>query len=124
MPEAISADVTAELLLWFYEEPRRYRAEGRRREAPVLESAVVLKLALGRRVDFAKPELRDPDIGWVTGETFLNGLNARLGSWSRGVEIRLPDAEVQHIFTCRLSAFGLVADGDRLRGLEMLHVDR
>jgi len=61
MPEAISADVTAELLLWFYEEPRRYRAEGRRREAPVLESAVVLKLALGRRVDFAKPELRDPE---------------------------------------------------------------
>src|SRR4051812_27288487 len=53
MPEAISADVTAELLLWYYEEPRRYRAEGRRRDAPVLESTVVLKLALGRGVDFA-----------------------------------------------------------------------
>jgi len=62
MPEAISADVTAELLLWFYAEPRRYRAEGRRRDAPVLASSVVLKLALGRRVDFAKPELRDPEI--------------------------------------------------------------
>ena len=60
MPEATSADVTAELLLWYYEEPRRYRAEGRRRDAPILESAVVLKLALGRRVDFARAELREP----------------------------------------------------------------
>src|SRR5262245_17682554 len=60
MPEAISADKSAELLLWYYEEPKRYRAEGRRRDAPIADSIVVLKLALGRRVDFVKAALNDP----------------------------------------------------------------
>ncbi len=52
MPDPVSADRTAELLLWYFREPMRYRAEARRRDAPLLDSEVVLKLALGRRIDF------------------------------------------------------------------------
>jgi len=53
MPDPLSADRTAELLLWFWREPARYRAEGRRRDAPLLDSEVVLKLALGRPTGLA-----------------------------------------------------------------------
>jgi hypothetical protein len=60
MSEALTADGTAELLLWYYEEPGRYRAEGRRRDAPVIDPTVVLKLALGRHVDFVKASLAEP----------------------------------------------------------------
>jgi len=83
MPEAISADVTAELLLWYYEEPGRYRAEGRRRDAPVLDSTVVLKLALGRHVDLAKPALGSPET--------LSTLRAAAGLYVRFLFFR-PDA--------------------------------
>ena len=55
MPDPLSADRTAEMLLWYFEEPARYRAEGRRRDAPLLDADVVLKLALGRRVELAVP---------------------------------------------------------------------
>ena len=54
-PDPVSADRTAELLLWFFQEPARYRAEGRRRAAPLLDSEVVLKLALGRRIELTVP---------------------------------------------------------------------
>jgi len=59
MPEPLPADRTAELLLWYFQEPGRYRAEGRRRDAPLLDSEVVLKLALGRRVEFFLATLND-----------------------------------------------------------------
>jgi len=55
-----SADRTAFLLLWFFRQPSRYQAEGRRRDAPMLDCEVILKLALGRRVDFADPGLEGP----------------------------------------------------------------
>jgi curved DNA-binding protein CbpA len=55
MPDPLSAERTAEMLLWYLEEPARYRAEGRRRNAPLLDAEVVLKLALGRRVELAVP---------------------------------------------------------------------
>src|SRR5436190_4360443 len=60
MPDPLSADLTAEMLLWYFQEPARYRAEGRRREAPLLDSEVILKLALGRRGHFGHPALNDP----------------------------------------------------------------
>ena len=49
MPEPLSADRTAEMLLWYFEQPTRYHTEGRRRDAPFLDPEVILKLALGRR---------------------------------------------------------------------------
>ena len=45
------------MLLWYFAEPARYRAEGRRRDAPLLDAEVVLKLALGRRVGFVATAL-------------------------------------------------------------------
>ena len=45
------------MLLWYFEEPARYRAEARRSDAPLLDPEVVLKLALGRRVGFGAPAL-------------------------------------------------------------------
>jgi curved DNA-binding protein CbpA len=59
MADPVSAERTAELLLWYLQEPARYRAEGRRRDAPLLDSEIVLKLALGRRVDLGATALRD-----------------------------------------------------------------
>jgi ketosteroid isomerase-like protein len=59
MADGPSADRTAELLLRFHREPSRYLAEGRRRDAPHLESDVVLKLALGRPVNFVDAALND-----------------------------------------------------------------
>ena len=55
MPDPLSADRTAEMLLRYFEAPERYRAEARRRDAPLLDSQVVLKLALGRRVELVQP---------------------------------------------------------------------
>ena len=60
MPDRPSADRTAELLLWYLSEPSRYRAEGRRRDAPPLDPEVVLKLALGRQVVFTGVALNEP----------------------------------------------------------------
>ena len=60
MPDRPSADQIAELLLWFHREPSRYRAQGRRRDAPALDPEVILKLALGRRIEFAKAALNAP----------------------------------------------------------------
>ena len=48
MPEPLSADRTAEMLLWYFEQSARYHTEGVRRDAPFLDPQVVLKLALGR----------------------------------------------------------------------------
>jgi curved DNA-binding protein CbpA len=62
MTERVSAEHTAELLLWYFREPSRYHAEGRRRSAPQLDSEVVLKLALGRRIAFAKAALNAPGL--------------------------------------------------------------
>ena len=59
MLDPLSADRTAEMLLWYFQEPARYHAEGRRRDAPLLDSEVILKLALGRRVHFASPSLNE-----------------------------------------------------------------
>jgi len=47
------------MLLWYFREPARYHAEGRRRDAPLLDSEVILKLALGRRGHFASPSLNE-----------------------------------------------------------------
>src|SRR5208282_1327813 len=58
MRDRPAADRTAKLLLWFAREPLRYRAEVRRSTLPALDSEVVLKLALGRPVEFADPALR------------------------------------------------------------------
>ena len=60
MADKPSADRTAELLLWFHRDPSRYLAGGGRHETPHLDSEIVLKLALGRRVDFGDPALNDP----------------------------------------------------------------
>ena len=57
MPEPLSADRTAEMLLWYFEQPTRYDTEGVRRDAPFLDAEVVLKLALGRRAGL-DPALR------------------------------------------------------------------
>ena len=59
MLDPLSADRTAEMLLWYFQEPARYHAEGRRRDAPLLDSEVILKLALGRRGHFASPSLNE-----------------------------------------------------------------
>jgi len=61
MPELFSAERTAELLLWFLSDPTRFGAETRRRDASYLDNEVILKLALGRRIDFADAWLNDPD---------------------------------------------------------------
>jgi len=60
MAERPSAERTAELLFWYARMPSRYQAEGRRRDAPRLDSEVVLKLALGRPVQFADASWREP----------------------------------------------------------------
>ncbi|MFO1316213.1 MAG: J domain-containing protein [Burkholderiales bacterium] len=58
MPDRAAADRTAKLLLWFTRDPMRYRAEARRRDAPPLDGEVVLRLALGHRVEFSDPAMR------------------------------------------------------------------
>jgi hypothetical protein len=63
MPDRPAADRTANLLLWFQQEPLRYRAEVRRRDQPAFDSEVVLKLALGRRVEFGDPMLSSVSSG-------------------------------------------------------------
>jgi len=62
MPEPLSAERTAEMLLWYFQQPTRFRAEGRRRDAPLLDSTVVLKLALGRRARFADPAMNGDEV--------------------------------------------------------------
>ena len=42
----------------------------------------------------------------------------------RGVEVRLADAQVEDVLAGGLAALGLVADGHRLGGLEVLDVQR
>ena len=59
MPDRPSADRTAELLLWYARRPSRYYAEGRRRDAPRLDPEVILKLAMGRPVQFAHATWND-----------------------------------------------------------------
>jgi ketosteroid isomerase-like protein len=54
-----SADLTAELLLRFHREPTRFSGEARRRDAPPVANEVILKLALGRRIEFADPALNE-----------------------------------------------------------------
>lgn len=60
MPDRPSADRTAELLFWYYRRPSRYLAEGRRRDAPLVDPEVVLKLALLRPVEFAAATWNEP----------------------------------------------------------------
>jgi hypothetical protein len=60
MADRPSADRTAEVLLWYRRQPSRYSAEGRRRDGPKVNAEVVLRLALGRPLEFAGSALNDP----------------------------------------------------------------
>ncbi len=53
----MGADLTAELLLRFYRDPTRYRGEACGRDAPPVDNEVILKLALGRPVEFTDAAL-------------------------------------------------------------------
>lgn len=57
MPQRLSADRTAKLLLWNQKEKARLRADPRR-EASLLDAETVFKLALGRQVEFSDPALQ------------------------------------------------------------------
>ncbi len=57
MSDRPPADRTARLLLRYYREPSRFRVEALQPDAPRLEGGVVLKLALGHRVEFAEAAL-------------------------------------------------------------------
>lgn len=57
MPQRPTADRTAKLLLWSQKEQARFHADPRG-EAPVLDAETVLKLALGRHVEFSDPALK------------------------------------------------------------------
>ena len=57
MSDRPPADRTARLLLRYFREPSRFRAEALRPDAPRLDGEVVLKLALGRRIEFAEAAL-------------------------------------------------------------------
>ena len=57
MSDRPPADRTARLLLRYYREPSRFRTEALQPDAPRLDGGVVLKLALGHRVEFAEAAL-------------------------------------------------------------------
>ena len=70
------------------------------------------------------PQLRDADVGRVAGQPLLDRLDAGLRGRRRRIEVRLADAQVEHILAGGLAALRLIADGDGLGGLEVLDVDR
>jgi hypothetical protein len=61
MADRPSADRTAEILFWYARKRSRFEAEGRRRDAPRIDPEVVLKLALGRPVQFADAAWNEPE---------------------------------------------------------------
>jgi ketosteroid isomerase-like protein len=56
----MSADLAAELLLRFYREPSRYLGDTRRDDAAPLDAEVILKIALGRAIEFTDPAFYEP----------------------------------------------------------------
>jgi hypothetical protein len=60
MSEPGTADLIADLLLRYYREPMRYRGQAPREAKGLGHLNVVLRLALGRPVEFAEPALREP----------------------------------------------------------------
>src|SRR6516165_243434 len=61
MVDRPSADRTAEVLFWYARKRSRFEAEGWRRDAPRVDAEIVLKLALGRDVQFADASWIDPE---------------------------------------------------------------
>jgi len=60
MSEPATADLIAELLLRHYRDPMRFRAQAAREGRALGSLDVVLRLALGRPVEFSDPALRAP----------------------------------------------------------------
>ena len=61
------------------------------------------------------PEIGNPGVRRIPGEALLNRLNAGLGGRARGIEIRLTDAEIDHVLAQRPEPprFGIDRDGFR-----------
>jgi uncharacterized protein (TIGR02246 family) len=111
----MGADFTAELLLRFYREPSRFRGEARRRDAPPADNEVILKLALGRRIEFTDPALNEP--GTVTA------LKVAAALYVRHVFFR-PDATPYQILGLAPGASGpAIKESFRLL-MQLVHPDR
>jgi hypothetical protein len=115
MSDRPSADRTAELLLWFQREPSRYGAEGRRRNAPPLDPAVILKLALGRRVEFADAALNDPRRG--------DGLKEAAHAYVRRVFFHPDATPYQTLGLAPGASYASIRESFRLL-MQLVHPDR
>ncbi len=111
----IGADLTAELLLRYYREPGLFHSEARRRNALPVDGDVVLKLALGRRIEFTDPALNEART--------LDALKAGAAMYVRHVFFR-PDATPYQILGLAQGA-SATAIKERFRLLmQLVHPDR
>jgi hypothetical protein len=114
MSDRPPADRTARLLLRYYREPSRFRTEALQPDAPRLDGGVVLKLALGHRIEFA--------------ETALNRLSVSVlrdaaASYVRRMHFRADATPYQTLGLAPDAAPEAIKDNFRLL-MQLVHPDR
>jgi hypothetical protein len=67
-------------------------------------------------------KLHDAGVRGIAGTTLLDRLNSSLCRSSRRIEVRLADAEIEHVLARGLTATSLRRNGDGFRGFEVREI--